>query len=103
MAHEYTATRVVEFSETDLAGIVHFSHFFRWMESAEHEFVRSLGSTVHGESGGLSYGFVRAPRELRLHAPAALPGQGRGPPLGEGEDVEGVHLRVHVPACPRGG
>jgi len=73
MAHEYTATRVVEFSETDLAGIVHFSHFFRWMESAEHEFVRSLGSTVHGESGGLSYGFVRAHASCDYTRPLRYP------------------------------
>jgi len=36
----------VEFSETDMAGIVHFSNFFRYMESAEHAFFRSLGHTV---------------------------------------------------------
>ncbi len=38
--------RRVEFSETDLAGIVHFANFFRYMEAAEHAFFRSLGTSV---------------------------------------------------------
>jgi len=36
----------VEFCETDMAGIVHFSNYYRWMEQAEHEFFRSLGLTI---------------------------------------------------------
>ena len=46
MAHEFKATRRVEFSETDMAGIVHFSNFFRYMETVEHAFWRSLGGSV---------------------------------------------------------
>jgi acyl-CoA thioester hydrolase len=34
MAFEFKLTRRVEFAETDMAGIVHFSNFFRYMESA---------------------------------------------------------------------
>ena len=49
MAHEYRYRRRVEFSETDLAGIVHFSNYFRYMEAAEHEFFRSLGLSIHLE------------------------------------------------------
>ncbi len=37
----------VPFADTDLAGIVHFSNFFRYMENAEHAFYRSLGYSVH--------------------------------------------------------
>ena len=59
MPHEFTTERRVEFAETDMAGIAHFSNFFRWMESAEHEFFRSLGLSVHGEDDGRSYGFAR--------------------------------------------
>ena len=29
MAHEFKVVRRVEFSETDMAGIVHYSNFFR--------------------------------------------------------------------------
>ncbi len=46
MPHEFKITRRVEFSETDMAGIMHFSNYFRFMESAEHAFFRSLGSSV---------------------------------------------------------
>ena len=47
MAHEFKLKRMVEFHETDLAGIVHFSNFFRYMENAEHAFFRSLGLLIH--------------------------------------------------------
>jgi acyl-CoA thioester hydrolase len=46
MAYEFKVVRRVEFSETDMAGIVHYSNFFRYMESAEHQFFRSLGFSV---------------------------------------------------------
>lgn len=46
MTSEFKATRRVEFSETDMAGIVHFSNFFRYMETVEHAFWRSLGTSV---------------------------------------------------------
>jgi len=49
--------RRVEFHETDTAQIVHFSNFFRYMESAEVEFLRSRGLSVtmpwEGEKIGL--------------------------------------------------
>ena len=46
MAHESKAVRRVEFCETDMAGIVHYSNFFRYMETAEHGFFRLLGFSV---------------------------------------------------------
>lgn len=46
MPYEYKVRRRVEFSETDMAGIVHYSNFFRYMEAAEHEFFRTLGFSV---------------------------------------------------------
>ena len=42
----FTTRRRVEFRDTDAAGIAHFSAFFFWMESAEHELLRSLGVRV---------------------------------------------------------
>ena len=42
----FRATRRVEFADTDMAGLVHFSNFFRYMEAAEVEFLRSLGLSV---------------------------------------------------------
>ena len=52
MSEPFEWSRPVEFYETDLAGIAHFSNFYRWMESAEHAFLRSRGITLHdGEIG----------------------------------------------------
>jgi len=47
MLSEFKITRRVEFAETDLAGIMHFSNFFRFMETAEHAFFRALGYSIH--------------------------------------------------------
>jgi len=62
MPCEFRVTRRVEFAETDMAGIVHFSNYFRYLESAEHEFFRSLGLSVHdaGESSMRGWARVRA-------------------------------------------
>ena len=54
MAHLFEITERVQFSDTDMAGIVHFSNFYRYMERAEHAFFRSLGLSIvdpahHGE------------------------------------------------------
>jgi acyl-CoA thioester hydrolase len=38
--------RRVQFSETDLAGIAHFSAFFRFMEEAEHALWRAAGLSI---------------------------------------------------------
>ena len=43
MSAAFTTHRRVEFRDTDAAGIAHFSAFFPWMESAEHELLRSIG------------------------------------------------------------
>lgn len=43
---DFKTRRRVEFRDTDAAGIVHFSAFFPWMESAEHEMLRSVGIPV---------------------------------------------------------
>lgn len=41
--------RRVQFAETDLAGIVHFSWYFRYMEEAEHAFWRAAGLSITGD------------------------------------------------------
>jgi acyl-CoA thioester hydrolase len=46
MAYEFKAVRRVEFAETDMAGIMHYSNYFRFMETAEHAFFRSLGLSI---------------------------------------------------------
>lgn len=66
----FEVTRRVEFHETDLAGIVHFANFFRYMESAEHEFLRSLGHHIHGETDGLETGWPRVNATCDYRRPA---------------------------------
>lgn len=59
MAHEFLTQRQVEFAETDMAGIMHFSNYFRYMEATEHYFFRSLGLDLHWEQEGVMHGWVR--------------------------------------------
>ena len=46
MPSEYRLRRRVQFYETDAAGIVHFSWFFRYMEEAEHALWREAGLSI---------------------------------------------------------
>ena len=39
----FAPRRIVEFGDTDMAGIVHFANFFRFMESAEHAYPAVAG------------------------------------------------------------
>ena len=55
----FCTTRRVEFCDTDMAGIAHFANFFRWMESAEVEFLRSRGLSVKLSWEGAPLGFPR--------------------------------------------
>lgn len=41
--YEHRIRRRVEFSDTDMAGIVHFSRLIVFMENAEHAFLEALG------------------------------------------------------------
>lgn len=44
----FRTTRIVEFADTDMAGIVHFARFFHYMEAAEHAYLRACGLSVFG-------------------------------------------------------
>lgn len=59
MPFEFKTTRRVEFNETDMAGIVHFTNLFRYMESVEHAFLRSLGHSVVMPGSNPPVGFPR--------------------------------------------
>ncbi|NQV35136.1 MAG: acyl-CoA thioesterase [Phycisphaeraceae bacterium] len=43
MKNGFVMPRRVEFMDTDMAGIAHFTAYFRYMETAEHELFRALG------------------------------------------------------------
>lgn len=60
MPAEFTYRRRVQFAETDLAGIVHFSWYFRYMEEAEHALWRSLGLQIAPPGGQVGYPRVSA-------------------------------------------
>ncbi len=62
MAETFLATRRVEFRDTDAAGIAHFSAFFFYMESVEHELLRQLELSVlmADEAGPISWPRVSA-------------------------------------------
>lgn len=69
MPNAFKMTRTVAFSETDAAGIVHFSNFFRYMEDAEHAFLRSLGLSVHRDIGDDVAGFPRVSAQCDYKRP----------------------------------
>lgn len=59
MSQTFTYRRRVEFRDTDMAGIVHFSVFHTYMEEAEHAFLRSVGLGVVCEVDGQKISFPR--------------------------------------------
>jgi acyl-CoA thioester hydrolase len=67
---EFHTKRRVEFFDVDLAGFVHFSRFFVFMETAEHEFLRSLGTSVHTHIDGEEIGWPRLAAFCEYFKPA---------------------------------
>ena len=57
--------RRVQFAETDLAGIVHFSVIFRYLEEAEHALWRAAGLTIADRAGEIGWPRVSAACEFR--------------------------------------
>ncbi len=68
--HEFTTRRKVEFADTDMAGIVHFARYAVFMETAEHEFLDALGTSVHLELDGVKIGWPRVRIALEYKNPA---------------------------------
>ncbi len=46
MSAPFRVSRRVDFADTDMAGIIHFSNYFRYMEFAEVAYLRSRGLSV---------------------------------------------------------
>ncbi len=69
MASRFIYRRRVEFADTDMAGIMHFSAIFRFMESAEHAFLRSLGYSVILRDCDPAAGFPRVRAEADFRRP----------------------------------
>lgn len=70
MAEIFRTVRLVEFHDTDMAGIMHFASFFQYMESAEHELLRSLGFSVHSVVDGQTLSFPRVAASCQYHSAA---------------------------------
>jgi YbgC/YbaW family acyl-CoA thioester hydrolase len=69
MAYQFKIRRIVEFSDTDMAGIVHHAVYYRYMEAAEHAFFRSLGLTVAPPKTVASVGWPRVHTEADFSTP----------------------------------
>ncbi|HEX5220364.1 MAG TPA: thioesterase family protein [Verrucomicrobiae bacterium] len=82
MAYQFKIRRMVEFSDTDMAGIVHHAVYYRYMEAAEHAFFRSLGLTVAPPKTPASVGWPRVHTEADFSAPLRF------------EDEVEIHLLV---------
>jgi acyl-CoA thioester hydrolase len=68
---QFVHTHRVEFAETDMAGIVHFANFYRWMEETEHAFFRSLGFLiVEKQADGTVIGWPRVRASCSFESPA---------------------------------
>ncbi|BBO33773.1 hypothetical protein PLANPX_3385 [Lacipirellula parvula] len=70
MPEPFHTSRLVEFHDTDMAGIMHFASFFIYMESAEHELYRSLGLSLHTEVDGELISFPRVSAACDYSSPA---------------------------------
>lgn len=62
---EFVYQRRVQFAETDLAGIVHFSNIFRYMEEAEHTLWRAAGLTIAERGSDIGWPRLSAACEFR--------------------------------------
>lgn len=67
---EFKTQRKIEFADTDLGGIVHFSRYFVFMETAEHQFLDSLGTSVHTVVDGKTIGWPRVNVSCQYAGPA---------------------------------
>ena len=68
--HEFRTRRRVEFADTDAGGIVHFARFFVFMETAEHELLRSVGIVAHATHDGRTIGWPRVAASCSYQSPA---------------------------------
>ena len=92
MTCEFKWTRRVEFAETDMAGIMHFANFFRYMEMAEHAFYRTLGFSVHETNEGGIVGWPRVMARCDFKRPLRFEDEVEvGPELGGNAELWDIH------------
>ncbi len=69
---EFTVRHRIAFSETDMAGIVHFSNFFRFMEIAEDAFFRQMEQELIRREEGEVHGWPRVRASCDYKAPISF-------------------------------
>lgn len=69
MTSTLTIERRIQFAETDMAGVLHFSNYFRLMEEVEHAFFRSIGYGVVSELDGMTVSWPRVSATCEYYAP----------------------------------
>ena len=70
MSSEFRMTRRVAFAETDMAGVLHFANYLRYMEEIEHAFWRSAGMSVILRESERSVSWPRVAVHCSYRAPA---------------------------------
>ena len=96
MACQFIFKKRVEFCETDMAGIVHFSNFFRYMEMTEHAFIRSLGHSVHAEIDDSRYGWPRGRAECDYRQPVRFEDEIEVELLVAVKKAKAIEYRFHI-------
>jgi YbgC/YbaW family acyl-CoA thioester hydrolase len=66
MTSQHVLARRVLFHETDMAGVVHFSCYFRYMEEAEHALWRAAGLSIARRGGEIGWPRVAASFDYRM-------------------------------------
>ncbi len=74
MAQRFTTQRHVQFADTDMGGIVHFSNYFRYMEEAEHAFLNSLDIPIVDEQDTHTLSWPRVSASFEYMLPLRYPG-----------------------------
>ena len=82
MSAPFRISRRVDFADTDMAGIIHFSNYFRYMEYAEVAFLRARGLSVSMSWGEQKLGFPRVSATCDFLHPVRF------------EDVVDIEVRV---------
>lgn len=70
MTESFVIRRRVEFADTDMAGMMHFSNYLRFMEQAEQDYVRSRGLRPMWTTSEGSFGFPRVSAACDFLRPA---------------------------------
>src|SRR6266850_1661711 len=84
MPYEFKMIHRVEFADTDMAGIIHFTSYFRYMGVTEHAFLRSLGFSINTRTPEFHLGWPRVHVSCDFKRPLRF------------EDEVEVHLRVRA-------